>query len=238
MPIFQRALLTAICCGALVTPANAFVRGDANGDQAIDISDPVAILQVLFTPGSAPLSCTDAGDTNDDGSFDISDAVFLLSHLFIPGSPPPPEPFPLSGADPTPDALGDCDATSLPFVVAVESFVCGAPDTFEIFREAADFEVFWSQYASIFFPPPPQPVVDFSNEMVVAIVQNHSTGGFFISIDELIATGGDIEVHFTAGSPLGGCPVTTATTAPHSIVITPLAPGDPVALSTVVDTCP
>ncbi len=84
-----------------------FLRGDANSDLAVDVSDAVTILMYLF--GSAgPLQCPDSGDVNDDGSIDISDAVYLLSYLFAHGRPPP-DPGPVvPGEDPTSDSLPRC----------------------------------------------------------------------------------------------------------------------------------
>ena len=96
--------LAAALLGAGVARGQAaFQRGDANGDAAGDISDAVATLNFLFSGGAAP-TCDDAADTNDDGHVDISDAVALLGFLFT-GAPPPPQPFPGCGADPT-DADG------------------------------------------------------------------------------------------------------------------------------------
>ncbi|MDE0960391.1 MAG: endonuclease [Planctomycetota bacterium] len=82
----------------------SFIRGDANRDSAVDISDPILLLDLLFG-NSTQLSCEDAGDANDDGSIDISDAVAVLQALFS-GAGPLPQPYPLEGDDPTPDALG------------------------------------------------------------------------------------------------------------------------------------
>jgi len=65
-----------------------FVRGDANWDQKLDISDGTFTLNYLFTGGDAP-RCWDAADTNDDGALDISDAVKLLNFLFLGGDLPP-----------------------------------------------------------------------------------------------------------------------------------------------------
>ncbi|MBN1444008.1 MAG: FG-GAP repeat protein [Planctomycetes bacterium] len=75
----------------------AFVRGDANGDGAIDISDPISVLISLFASGKVP-ECLDAADSNDDDAIDLSDGVFLLNYLFAFGLPPPP-PFPECGWD-------------------------------------------------------------------------------------------------------------------------------------------
>ncbi|MHC4937260.1 MAG: hypothetical protein ACYTGJ_13760, partial [Planctomycetota bacterium] len=80
-----------------------FLRGDANGDDAHDISDPITLLLHLFE--GAPLVCLDAADLNDDGALDVSDVIGGLAHTFGVG-PVPPSPFPTCGADPSPDPLG------------------------------------------------------------------------------------------------------------------------------------
>lgn len=77
-----------------------FIRGDANGDRAIDLSDSVGVLSALFLGGA--LDCPDAADLNDDGKLDISDALYGLSYLFLDGEPPA-KPFPNPGPDLTPD---------------------------------------------------------------------------------------------------------------------------------------
>ncbi len=85
-----------------IPPEPGFIRGDANGDRRVDISDAVTILRVLFA--AAPADCGDALDANDSGGLDIADAISILSYLFASGPPPPP-PFPLRGQDPTADEL-------------------------------------------------------------------------------------------------------------------------------------
>jgi hypothetical protein len=69
-------------------PARAFARGDANCDQAVNLSDPVAILNVLFG-GGEPFCCEAAGDADDSEKVDLTDAVALLNFLFqdAPGLP-------------------------------------------------------------------------------------------------------------------------------------------------------
>jgi hypothetical protein len=79
----------------------AFVRGDADGDSRINVTDAVAILFHLF--GGKPLGCEDRGDVDDSGGVAITDAIVLLDFLFRRGLAPPP-PFPTAGGDPTPDA--------------------------------------------------------------------------------------------------------------------------------------
>lgn len=84
-----------------------FIRGDANADGRVDLSDAISILNSLFLgiPSLAP--CADASDVNDEGRVDISDGIYLLSYLFQGGDAIPP-PYPNPGVDPTPDSLPDC----------------------------------------------------------------------------------------------------------------------------------
>jgi len=98
--------------------AGLFLRGNADGSAlpsfdpqaAIDISDPIYLLNFLFSGGPEP-PCRDAADATDDGVLDISDAIRILSHLFIGGAEfrRIPSPWPYPGLDPTEDAL-DCRA--------------------------------------------------------------------------------------------------------------------------------
>ena len=88
-----------------------FVRGDANSDGEVNITDGVAILGFLFA-GDVSLACLDAANTTDSGGLNISDAVSLFGWLFQSGTtPPPPSPSAGSyssadcGPDPTDDAL-------------------------------------------------------------------------------------------------------------------------------------
>jgi hypothetical protein len=80
----------------------AFIRGDANTDGVVDLSDAVATLLYLF--GEKRLSCEKAIDANDDGSLDVADAVYTLMYLFGAGEPPP-DPHETAGGDPTEDTL-------------------------------------------------------------------------------------------------------------------------------------
>ncbi len=88
--------------------ATLFVRGDDNGDGAINISDPQFSLNFQFL-GGAPLRCRAASDTNGDGRVNISDPQYSLNFQFL-GGPPPPAPFPTCGAD---DSTLGCVEVSL-----------------------------------------------------------------------------------------------------------------------------
>ena len=94
----------ASACGA------QFVRGDANGDGGIDISDPTHTLRNLFAGGpGAP--CSDSADANDDGGLTLTDAIYSLNYLFR-GDAAPVAPFPACGVDDTADDLGCQTATA------------------------------------------------------------------------------------------------------------------------------
>ena len=82
-----------------------FLRGDANADGAIDISDPILVIVALFG-GDVP-TCLAAADANADDMVDLGDAIALLNLVFAGGAPPP-APYPVCGPDP--DTLLGCDS--------------------------------------------------------------------------------------------------------------------------------
>ncbi len=75
-------------------------RGDANGDDALDISDPIAILAYLYMGGAAP-KCPALLDPDVNGIIELTDVVFLLGYLFLDGAAPSPL---------TPAEADSCDA--------------------------------------------------------------------------------------------------------------------------------
>jgi hypothetical protein len=75
----------------IIGDVGIFVRGDANMDNVVDVSDPVRILNTLFL-GGEPLACEQAADANKDNRLDISDPVTLLSYLFLEPSAWSPSP--------------------------------------------------------------------------------------------------------------------------------------------------
>jgi len=80
-----------------------FIRGDANGDLKLDISDAVSVITYLFLEGTT--DCPEALDGDDDGEIVLTDAIFILHYLFL-GGPQPGAPFPVPGPDPDPEGLG------------------------------------------------------------------------------------------------------------------------------------
>ena len=81
----------------------SLIRGDANDDGLVNLSDAVFLLGHLFQETAAPY-CLDAADTNDSGVVDISDPILILNVLYQ-GSGSIRSPFPEKGFDSTPDEL-------------------------------------------------------------------------------------------------------------------------------------
>jgi hypothetical protein len=90
--------------GACPVSATRFVRGNADGEGGIDLSDPILLLTYLFIGGVAP-GCLDAADWNDDDHLNISDAVGSLIFQFGGGSPPK-SPYPGCGIEDTIEGPG------------------------------------------------------------------------------------------------------------------------------------
>ncbi|MBI4607209.1 MAG: hypothetical protein HY721_35035 [Planctomycetes bacterium] len=80
-----------------------FIRGDADLNRKLDISDAVFSLSYLFL-GTVTSQCFDAMDADDDGKLNLTDPVATLTHLFL-GTFTIPPPFPAAGIDPTADSF-------------------------------------------------------------------------------------------------------------------------------------
>jgi hypothetical protein len=91
-------------CDITFSQRPSFIRGDANVDAAVDVSDAVRIFSYLFLGTPPTLQCEDAADANESGEIDISDGIYLLGFLFT-GGPPPPTPFPICGGSAKPSDL-------------------------------------------------------------------------------------------------------------------------------------
>ena len=97
--------------------AKTFVRGDADSNGRIELTDGIRILEFLFLAGPPP-TCLDAADGDDDGRLRITDAVRIFLWLFgdvaILADPGPRQDFAVyessdCGVDTTNDRL-DCEA--------------------------------------------------------------------------------------------------------------------------------
>jgi hypothetical protein len=127
-----------------------FIRGDADGDCLVTVSDASFILCWYAQGGPSP-PCMDAADATDDGIVNTGDAVMVINHVMLGGSIPPP--FPNPGTDPTPDGL-DCaaqcvsptasttDSLILPSLEASAGETIAVPVVVKNVQELLGYEVF------------------------------------------------------------------------------------------------
>ncbi|MCH9032179.1 MAG: hypothetical protein IIB00_07980, partial [candidate division Zixibacteria bacterium] len=66
----------------------AFLRGDANSDTQVDLTDVIFIVDFVFRGGMEPISL-DAADANASGEVEVGDVVYLVNYMFRRGPPPP-----------------------------------------------------------------------------------------------------------------------------------------------------
>jgi hypothetical protein len=105
------------------SPTRSFIRGDANSDGSVDVSDEIFIGRlvelylanefdcrstalIVVDAGDSLPRCLDAADINDDGYVNALDIVALRNAFFCKGFIPSPTQDVGCGPDPTPDALG------------------------------------------------------------------------------------------------------------------------------------
>lgn len=63
------------------------LRGNANYDCFLNVSDAVWLINYVFVNGADPNPCVQ-GDPNCDGRVNVSDAVYLINFIFVNGPPP------------------------------------------------------------------------------------------------------------------------------------------------------
>jgi hypothetical protein len=64
-----------------------FLRGDANADGKVSVSDIVYLVNYLFKGGPSPAPIQ-RGDANCDSRVSVSDVVYIVNYLFKGGKPP------------------------------------------------------------------------------------------------------------------------------------------------------
>jgi len=88
--ITDQADIDAFICNMLdwfLAPTGpVYVRGDANADGTINVTDAVFELDNLFPP---QFMCERAADANADDALNVSDVLFLLNSMFPPTFPAP-----------------------------------------------------------------------------------------------------------------------------------------------------
>jgi hypothetical protein len=86
-----RFVLTAMVLCLLAVPGSAYICGDANNDQSVNVGDAVYLIRYVFSGGPGPVD-PEAGDANSDGEVNLADAVYLVGFIFKGGPEPCPTP--------------------------------------------------------------------------------------------------------------------------------------------------
>jgi hypothetical protein len=64
-----------------------YICGDASGDEIVNVSDAVYIINYIFTGGDAP-DPLESADVNCDSDVNVSDAVSIINYIFSGGNDP------------------------------------------------------------------------------------------------------------------------------------------------------
>jgi hypothetical protein len=75
-----------------------YLCGDASGDEDVNVSDAVSIINYIFAGGNPP-DPFEAGDVNCDGEVNVSDSVYIINYVFTGGFNP---------CDPDGNGIPDC----------------------------------------------------------------------------------------------------------------------------------
>ncbi len=131
-----------------------------------------------------------------------------------------PEPISSPLGNPTPPVNGSPTAFAT-IDIGDQSGVAGGELTITQIETQAEWENFWSRHQGNVIQPPPAPSVDFSQEMVIAAVdQTEPSGGYRFEITGIEEVEGGLAVRVSKTIPGPDCIVTTALTRPFHIVKT------------------
>lgn len=91
-----------------------------------------------------------------------------------------------------------------------------------VIRNSEDWQKLWSQIHGTLEPMPSVPTIDFSTHMVVGyFLGQRSSGGYSVSIEEVLETGDAITVTLTTTRPGRNSIVSQALTSPYAIQAIP-----------------
>jgi len=83
----QNIYIPVLANGIIYVASGVVLRGDANGDCKVMVSDVIYLVNYLFKGGPAS-NPVEAGDANCDDEVTVSDVVYLINYLFKGGPPP------------------------------------------------------------------------------------------------------------------------------------------------------
>lgn len=92
----DEAHLVIVWGGVATVPTGEFLRGDANDDAVVDLSDALTLLGHLFIGDPEHPACPRSLDVDGGGTIELTDAIFLLGALFL-GTAEIPDPYPACG---------------------------------------------------------------------------------------------------------------------------------------------
>lgn len=115
---------------------------------------------------------------------------------------------------------------AVPFQVLSRGVQSGvAHRQFIVIRDAAAFANWWQRATARQLPAPPQPVVDFSRSMVLAVfLGQRRSGGYRIEVADIGRDAKGLTVHVRTLAPGAGCMTTQALTQPYEMVETAATP--------------
>ena len=165
----------------------------------------------------------------------------LLSATTTPTTAPSPaitDGLPANGSNPTPLAGGAPVAFETIDVGTASGIAGGQPQVFRIDTES-EWEEFWSRHQAILTPQPALPAVDFTQEMVIAVLdQQKSSGGFLLEITAIEEAEGNLVIRVNRRVPEPDCAVAAVITQPFHIVRVPRSDLEPrLALSEETISC-
>ena len=85
--LLSGVFLGAVLSGGLAGRVSASILGDSNGDNPLDVADPVYLLNYLYR-GASPVAAGSRPDADCDGEVSLSDAVAVIEYLFLAGEAP------------------------------------------------------------------------------------------------------------------------------------------------------
>ncbi len=134
----------------------------------------------------------------------------------LTGGTPEPTSSPLG--NPTPPVNGSPNAFETIDIGDQSGVAGGALQIFGI-ETQAEWDDFWSRHQGNVIPPPQAPSVDFSQEMVIAVVdQAEPSGGYRVEITGIEEVEGRLVVRVSKTIPGPDCIVTAVITQPFHVV--------------------
>jgi len=112
----------------------------------------------------------------------------------------------------------------IPFTIIEEGIQSGFhPDshTLTAVTDEAAWETFWSQHKTI-TPIPTAPKIDFTQKMVIAVVDSDQpNSGYTLHMDKIEQEGDELWVHVTREQPASGCLNLGMVSQPYVLVTIP-----------------